>query len=341
MFSSGVLINGLGRIGRVLLRLLWEYDTDLFCCGIVEPNMDIGNMVYLISHDSIYGKFNGEVRVYSENEIIITNHKRKWIIPIFSTDNYISIVNDSLPPFCIIDSSGGVDQCDKAHDAYNKGVKYIIITNWHNGADFILTYGHNEEYFNPKVHHVISTGICDTTAILPTINNINRYIEGDALIVTTLHPWLSYQTLLDAPTSHVSNDYDYRMGRSATSSIIPRTTSLEKILRSLYADCFKDIIVKSYRIPTEIVASAQIVITFRNSLFNSINEVFSSSSTNYELSRECLVSRDYIGNKTAGIIDMTTAQLNPHSLVYSVWYDNEMGYANQIVRALHDILIMQ
>lgn len=209
-----ILINGFGRIGRAIFRLLWESDSDTLCCSaIVEPNISIKNLIYLLKYDTIYGKFDGEIRLLTERLIQIKDNRKTWNVAISNSSNYINYVDNSISPFIIIDSSGMDNSCEVARTAVDKGVKYVLITNWQKDADYILTYGYNHLDFNPRIHQVISTGICDSAAILPTIHHVEQFVNIMSIHIITLHPWLSYQNLLDAQTNHNTNDLDFRIGQ--------------------------------------------------------------------------------------------------------------------------------
>ena len=161
MGNNYLIINGFGRIGRAVFRLLWNHDVDIKCKYIFEPNMSVENLVYLLKYDSIYGKFEGKIDVLSDRMIKVNSKNKEWKINIITNQEYYNFNWNENANLLVVDSSGCKNSVSHAHRAIDNGINNIFITNWQDDADYILTFGYNEGAFNPTKHRIISMGICD------------------------------------------------------------------------------------------------------------------------------------------------------------------------------------
>ena len=228
----------------------------------------------------------------------------------------------------------------------NKKIQQILITNSAKDVDFTMVLGVNENDFNPIKHKLISSSICDATAIAPITKIINDVFPIDSGTVTTLHPWLSYQNLMDGASKSVAHPgeiyHHYALGRSAIGNIIPKPTSalgaVKRVIPSLDLDSFSSI---SFRTPTEIVGSADITfiskIQTNKRKILSLLESFQASQSFpiIKLSDEPLVSLDYLGEDHSVIVDKRWLNvINKKLIKIILWYDNEYGYSCNVLRQI-------
>ena len=189
-------INGLGRIGRHLFKMCID-DPLIDLVGINEINPDLNNWSYTLNYDSIYGQSKHKTAI--KNKKLICNNKSIFT----SMCRDISEVKwKDWGVQIIIDSSGVLENTLKASQLINKKyVEKIIFTNSPENVDFTMILGVNEKEYNQKKHHLISSSICDATAIAPVSKIIDSLYKIKLGYVTTLHPWLSYQNIMDGPSS--------------------------------------------------------------------------------------------------------------------------------------------
>jgi|LSQX01.2.fsa_nt_gb glyceraldehyde-3-phosphate dehydrogenase/erythrose-4-phosphate dehydrogenase len=159
-------INGLGRIGRCILRNLWERNA-FPCVHINELDPDIDNIAYLIKYDTVYGRFKGEV-INSSGYIILRDEIKEWTIRVSSNRCILDAPWEESETECVIVSSGVQENMDDARRLINRQLRNVIITNYCNTVDYHLVFGFNDSGFTEK-HRVISTDICDSIATLPVI----------------------------------------------------------------------------------------------------------------------------------------------------------------------------
>ena len=208
-----------------------------------------------------------------------------------------------------------------------------------------MVLGANEQEFDVDNHHVISTSICDATALAPILKVISKEYGIEYGYITTLHPWLNYQNLMDGPASSWSVPgeiyHHYALGRSAIGNMIPKPTS------AITATCHvlkkenitEDMIGSfSYRPPTAIVGSADITLKLKKNVkVDEVISVFEEIEKSQSLSIfhnnwEPLVSLDFKKTEYSAIIDHRWTDIIKGSLLKLVlWYDNEWGYAARVL----------
>ena len=332
-------INGFGRIGRAITRIILQSD-DCELVVINELDPDIKNLVYLLKHDSIYGRFHKEVTIDMENRSISFNGRKIKIYSISKTDE---IPWEDHDIDVLIDATGVNANVKASHHLIKRGVPKVIITHSPpiSDVDITLVMGANESHYNPKQHHVVSSSICDATAIAPLLFEINNIWGIDACFVTTLHPWLSYQNLLDGSVGSVSSPghfwKDYSIGRSSVLNLIPKDTTAAAAVIKVLPDLKGKLDAISFRVPTNIVSASDITIALNSKTSAAqINEHIKTLSQRgdnvFELQEDHLVSSDHLGTNKSVIVDANRTKVIDGRMVKMIaWYDNEWGYSYKTV----------
>lgn len=330
-------LNGFGRIGRAITRIvLKSADCQLNVINELDP--DFSNAAYLLNYDSIYGRFSEKVSVDEQRKALICNGR---VIPVYSSANTEHVPWEKHDIDILIDATGIKANVLTAHRLIERGVPKIVITHSPDEVDTTIILGVNENEYDPKKHHVISSSICDASAIAPVLFEINKLWEIENCFVTTLHPWLSYQNLLDGPVSSVSSPghfwKDYSLGRNSILSLIPKDTTAGTATIKVLPQLKGKLDAISFRVPTNIVSASDLTILAKNKTSaDEINSYFKKMSHEkediFELQEESLVSIDHRGTNKSAIIDAKrTKVLNEKMIKMVVWYDNEWGYSNRVV----------
>jgi len=326
-----ILINGFGRIGRIITRINLEKDIfDLV--AINDINGDVNNLLYLLKYDSTYGRLKARIETV-DGMLFINNKKVKYYNNQCSKE--IPLDSDNID--IIIDSSGQNIDTDTINYYSNK-IKHYIVTNEPGNAKTIIM-GVNEDKLVVNKDLYISSSICDSVAFVPIINQLLSEYGIVSGFLTTLHPWLGYQKLLDSSKIEELNDVDgYALGRAALSSVIPKSTSAIKASTKVLPEIRGKIESFSYRIPTATVSSAVLNVTLNNSIdVDKLNNLFINFTKKQKyqimyLNHENLVSIDYSGFNYSSIIDMKWNKvLNNNNVQIVYWYDNEWGYCCRVV----------
>lgn len=333
-------LNGLGRIGRHIFRMCID-DPLIELVGINELNPDLNNWAYTLNYDSIYGQAKYKSKV--KDKKIICNKES-----IFTSINkdIRNVPWEEWGTEIIIDSSGVLENTIKSRQIIsNSCTKKVIFTNSPDKIDFTMVLGVNQKEYNPDIHHLISSSICDATAIAPVSKIIDNLFKVNKGYVTTLHPWLSYQNLMDGPSSSWSVPgevyHHYALGRSAIGNMIPKPTSAMDAVFKVLPNMSKDIGSFSYRTPTEIIGSADLTLFVdKKTNKKEIIEAFKTfqNSQDYpilKITNSPLVSMDYIGEEYSAIVDTRWLDvINSQLIKIVLWYDNEYGYCCNVMNQL-------
>jgi glyceraldehyde 3-phosphate dehydrogenase len=338
MKQINIGINGFGRIGRAIYRIL-QNNSNLKVVAVNDIDPLIGNHAYLINYDTIYGQLSNKVKVNRQNNILISNSDK---VVFFSEQKIEDVPWDNSGVDVVIDSSGIYSNVEGAHRIINSIVKKVIIT--HSPKDSIdqtIIIAANEKKYSKNKHHVISSSICDANACAPILKLLDEHFGIEDGFVTTLHPWLGYQNLVDGSLKSVSSPghywKDFALGRASQDSLIPKKTTLMPAIKMALPGMKQDINAMSFRVPTAIVSASDMTLTLRKNinekdLLEKFNELAICYPEVVLLNEESLVSIDFKGISQSCVIDLRWLNiygLNKLKLV--IWYDNEWGYANRVI----------
>ncbi len=313
-------INGLGRIGRAILRIN-HFRGDVFDLVVVNDiNPDTNNMQYLINYDTVYGKFDGvdleDINVYHKQHI----EDVPW------HSHQCDLV---------------IDSCGVSNKQYHLvTTDHIIFTHDNEDGANTVIFGVNEDKVR-KDCFAYSGSICDTVALAPILKEIERTHKIESGFLTTLHPWLSYQNLTDGPSKSWSIPGDifshYALGRSSAQNIIPKSTSAVTAADRVLPGTSDKIHSFSYRVPTPVVCGATLNLKLsdridRDEVVNRFEQAEATQKYHvFQNSVEPLTSTDYTGNTASVIIDHRWTLVSKDNLRLCYWYDNEWGYSSRIV----------
>ncbi len=341
-------INGFGRIGRAIFRN--NLNKGFFeVVAINDINPDIHNIAYTLNYDTLYDRLPENYRVEGQylmspdgNEKIRITHERS-----------IAAVNwAELGVDFVIDSSGVLQNVLDAQKLIEGNqVKKVFVTHAPKQVDFTMVLGANEHLLDLNKHHVISTSICDATAIAPVTKAVHEAFGFDYAYGTTLHPWLNYQNLMDGPASSWSVPgeiyHHFALGRSAIGNMIPKpTTAITATCNVLSSygiteDIFGSF---SYRTPTAIVGSADLTFQLKKDIdTKEVLALFEGMEQEQHWpivhnNWEPLVSLDFKKADFAAVIDHRwTNVVGKRMLKLVLWYDNEWGYAARVLDQVNHV----
>lgn len=331
-----VLINGLGRIGRAIARNNLESDVfDLVAINDINP--DNKNIAYLLKYDSSFGTLKNHIS--SDADGIMIDGKKIRV----SHEHEIGDV-DLSDIDIVVESSGVKSNVLQIEDMANKStVEQFVISNADSQKAQNVIFGVNENVIKDRTAKIISASTCDAIALAPVYRVLENYFGIESGFLTTLHPWVSYQNLLDGSAKSQSLPDDvyssYALGRASVMSLIPKSTSAVLVLSKLFPDAIEKLRCFSYRTPTSLVSSAVLsAVIKRNVSREEIIAVFKAEEKKqkwnvFHTTDLPLTSVDYIGNEFSVVIDTRWIQtINDGKHIEVVyWYDNEWGYSSRIV----------
>jgi glyceraldehyde 3-phosphate dehydrogenase len=242
----------------------------------------------------------------------------------------------------VIDATGIHDNVLGAQEVVRRGVSKVVVTHSPPEVDHTVVFGANEHTYQPDRHHVVSSSICDAVAVAPVLKQIKDAIGIESGFLTTLHPWLAYQNLLDGPSvswaapGAIYNHY--AIGRSSPGSLIPKPTSAIEATQRVLPEINGSMQCMSFRIPTQTVGAANLYLTLkRATTIQEVRVLFEAFEAGQRWSiirnnHEPLVSVDFAGTEYSAVVDHRWSSLADERHLYLVlWYDNEWGYSNRVV----------
>ena len=326
-----LFINGFGRIGRAITKLNMKYQKfDLVQINDINPNCE--NLTYLLNYDSTYGRL-PEPATSLGNEMSIGGHVVK--VSSFSDLNEISWAELDID--VLIDASGVSKNVLVAKDLTRKGaLKKVVVTHSSDDVDREVILGVNTDALT-KEDSVVSSSICDANAIAHPLKWIESAFGISGGAVTTLHPWLSYQNLVDGPSISQSNPgvvwSDFALGRAAGESLIPKNTTALTATEKIIPAIAGKLLSFSYRIPTRTVASSDLTLHLESSVTTKQFEQFLNDqclqSDYVRANYESLVSVDYEQDEASAILDLQWVKAMNNTVKLILWYDNEWAYSTR------------
>jgi glyceraldehyde 3-phosphate dehydrogenase len=328
-----VLLNGVGRIGKAILRIALEKQS-FEIIAINELNQNLENIAYSINYDSTYGRLNDKFEVSGSS---IKNTQTEIKILNYSSLNEIDY--DSLDIDIVIDASGAkVDM----NTLKSLSPKLFFLTHPNKNVDINIILGVNETNIDINMHKVISTSSCNATALLPILKLIDDNYEIKCGDIATIHPLLNHQKTLDSQCVGSTNrevDCSFEFGRSSTQNIIPSKTTTIDACSFVKSNINHDLLSSnSFRVPTSVVGAINVTL-FTSKKIN--KDSFIKLCKDYKDRQlykiiynnfDPLVSGDFQKCEYTTIIDHRYTQvINNNMIKLVLWYDNEWGYASKVV----------
>ena len=319
-----IAINGVGRIGKLILKLLITNNLNLKYVN--ELNGDIYSLLHSLEFDSIHGKWLADFEA-KDNDLFINGKKIK-------TSFHNNIETLILKDIDILIDCTGVNKSSKVLEKYfHAGVKKVIVSAPIDETNIAnIVYGVNQFAYDPSKHRIITAASCTTNCIAPIIKVLHENIGIKHGSISTIHNLTNSQTLVDIP--HVN----LRRGRSAINNLIPTTTGSAKAISFIYPELKGKLNGHAIRVPILNSSLTDCVFEMNsNTSVHEINNLFEKASQGplkgilgYE--ERPLVSSDYLNDPRSSIIDaLSTMVINDTQVKVYAWYDNEWGYANRLV----------
>ena len=326
-------INGMGRIGRMIIRSIIENNLKNIEINHINNRTNSETCSALLKHDSIHGKFNAEID-FDEKNIIINKNKIT-----FSQETELSKINWKKHDVdYVFECTGKFNSKDKLLPHINNGAKKVIVSAPCKNADKTIVFGVNETTLE-KDDRIISAASCTTNCLAPVAHVLNENFEIEKGFMTTIHSFTSDQRILD--NSHK----DPRRARSASQSIVPTSTGASKAIGEIIPTLKGKLEGIAMRVPTPNVSLVELVFCSKKDLsiekINSAFQNFSQKNKILQITEEKLVSIDFNHNPASSIVDASLTNVVGKNMgKISAWYDNEWGFSNRmcdIAAYLHKI----
>ena len=321
--ATRIGINGFGRIGRQVLKVMKENYPDDF--DVVAFN-DLGNletMAHLFRYDSNYGAYQGSVEV-KEDGLVIEGD----FIKALSQPNPDALPWKDMGVEIVIEGTGIFRAREDAAKHLKAGAKKVIITAPAKGPDLTIVLGVNQGDYDPAKHHIISNASCTTNCLAPAVKVVQEAFGITKGLMTTIHSYTSGQRILDLPHK------DLRRARAAALNIIPTTTGAARALALVIPELEGKFDGFSMRVPTPTVSVVDFVASLESpATTEALHQAFRNAADGpmkgiLGFSEEPLVSIDYKMDPRSSIVDAQfTFVLDEDMVKVVAWYDNEWGYS--------------
>lgn len=328
-------INGFGRIGRVVFRILCERADEFEICGINLRNADLDYMVYLIKYDSIFGNFPGEIEA-TDGGLLVNGKK----ITVFSCSDIKDIPWRDCGAEYVIESTGAFLTKDTAGQHLLGGAKKVIVTAPAKDDMPTFVMGVNQNTFTPDMD-IVSNASCTTNCLAPMAKVLNDTFGIEEGLVSTIHSATSKQKPVDARAGR-----DWRTGRSVFNNIIPSTTGAAKACGLVIPELQGKLTGMSFRVPVNDVSIVDMTVSLKTpTTYDAICKAMKDASEGaykgiIDYLEDEVVSSDLRGHKETCIFDAKEGiMLNDHFVKLLAWYDNEWGYSSKVVdlvKYVHD-----
>ncbi len=323
-----VAINGFGRIGRLVFRIM-EEDPEFEVVAINDLT-DAEQLAYLLKYDTNHRNYRVNDISFEGNEIIVGNRR----IKVFAEMDPANLPWAELGIDEVFECTGHFTKKEAAMAHITAGAKKVIISAPAKGDLKTIVYNVNEDILD-GTEQIISAASCTTNCLAPVAKVINDEFKIVKGYMTTVHAYTNDQTILDV--AH-KKGIKARRGRAGAMNIVPSSTGAASALGLVIPDLAGKLDGSALRVPTPTGSVVDLTLELgRNTTVEEINNVI-KSHTNETLgfTMDPIVSTDIIGSHLGGLVDgllTNVLEVDGKQLVKVVaWYDNEMGYSSQMVR---------
>jgi glyceraldehyde 3-phosphate dehydrogenase len=326
MSKIKVGINGMGRIGRTVLREFFNRNESEFEIVAVNNPGKVDQYVHLLRYDSVHGSFKGDIKF--DGDLLNINGKS---IKFYGLKDPSEIPWSDLGVQLVIDATGIFKDKEGLGKHIKGTVKKVIMCAPGKGLDATFVMGVNHHLYDASKHHIVSNASCTTNCLAPIVKVLNDKFGIENGFMTTVHSYTSDQMLLDGSHS------DPRRARAAAMSIVPTTTGAAKTVGEIIPELKGKLDGYSFRVPTPNVSLTDFVVNLKkaatkeeiNSALKEASEGSLKGILRYETDE--LVSVDFMGMRHSSCLDATLTNVIGNTAKIVSWYDNEAGFSNRVL----------
>ncbi|MEP6982666.1 MAG: type I glyceraldehyde-3-phosphate dehydrogenase [Sphingomicrobium sp.] len=322
-----VAINGFGRIGRLVARAILERPD----CGLelvsVNDLADAKANAWLFKHDSVHGKFPGDVK--AEGDAIVVNGKQ---IQVTAERDPAKLPHAANGVEIALECTGFFTDRESAQKHIEAGARKVLISAPAKGVDLTVVYGVNDDKLTPE-HRIVSNASCTTNCLAPVAKVLNDALGIERGLMTTIHAYTNDQKILDQIHP------DLRRARAAAMSMIPTTTGAARAVGEVLPELKGKLDGSAIRVPVPDVSLIDLTFTpKRDTSRDDVNQILKAASQTPRLKGildyidEPLVSIDLMHTSASSTVDsLETAVIEGKLVRVLSWYDNEWGFSNRMV----------
>ncbi len=326
-----IAINGFGRIGRGVLRVLLERDIDLEMIAVND--LTNGEMLaHLLEWDSVYGRLRRKIS-FADGELHVDDLR----IKVFAEPDPAKLPWGELGIDVVLESTGRFTDAKDARRHIEAGAKRVLVSAPATNADLTVVRGVNDDLFDPEVHQIVSNASCTTNAFAPLAKVLDDLAGIEQGFMTTVHAYTQDQNLIDGPHR------DPRRARAAALNIVPTSTGAAKAIGLVLPKLDGKLSGTSMRVPVPVGSIVELnAAVSREVTREEVLEAYRVAAAGelqgiLEFSDEPLVSSDIVGNSHSSIFDSDLTEVLGKHVKVTSWYDNEWGFSNRAAEMLEKL----
>ena len=324
--ATKIAINGFGRIGRNVLRVLEDQGQDLEVVAINDLT-DPAALVNLTKYDSVLGRFPASVSL--DDDHLVVGSRR---IRLLSDRDPANLPWSELDVDVVIEATGFFTTKEAASKHLSAGAKKVMISAPARGVDATFVLGINEDTYDPAHHTVVSNASCTTNCLAPLVKVLNDefgIVEG---LMTTIHSYTGDQRLHDAPHA------DPRRARAAGVNMVPTSTGAAAAIGAVIPEVAGRLDGFAVRVPTITGSGTDLTVTITKDGVGAedVNAAFRKAAQGHmsgvlAYNEDPIVSTDIVGDPHGSIFDAPLTKVIGNTVKVFAWYDNEYGYSSRLV----------
>ncbi len=327
--STKIAINGFGRIGRCVVRVLAERGIKDLELVAINDLTDAKTLAHLYNYDTVHGRAKQRATAI-EGAIDFAGKKAK----ILAERDPAKLPWKELGVDIVFECTGLFTDKEQCMMHMNAGAKKVLISAPAKNHDLTIVLGVNHELYDASKHHILSNGSCTTNCLAPIAKVLNDNFVIKQGLMTTIHSYTNDQAVLDIP----HRKGDLRRARAAAMNMIPSSTGAAKALAEVIPALKGKFDGQAVRVPTMDVSIVDLTFETEKAITKETIHAAMKAAADGPLkgilgyTEEQLVSSDYIGDPRSSIFDATVTQVmgDKFAKVFS-WYDNEWGFSNRMV----------
>jgi glyceraldehyde 3-phosphate dehydrogenase len=325
-----IAINGMGRIGRLLCKLLTSTTHDIVA---VNDPMSAKNLAYLLKYDSVYGTEFGKSNEVEEAERGIRINRK--LIDVYQETEPLRIPWHRHSPDVVIECSGRFNSRESLRQHIEAGAGKVLLSTTGDLDIPVVIRGFND--VNLPHDNILASGGCMTNCTVPVLHILNTHYGIESVHIGVTHSYTSRQSLTDAAA------VDFRRGRAAGTSIIPVNNDLSKALEMFFPVIAGKVTTSSTRVPVECGAFVDFCAVLKTAPaveeMNGMFDAYAGGEMNgiLEVTRDPVVSRDILRNPHSAVVDATLTKATGTHVKVSAWFDDQFAFVNRLVEILEMI----
>ena len=318
-----VAINGFGRIGRCVARIIDQRD-DVELVAVNDTS-SVDMLEYLVKHDTVHGTFDGEVKVV-DGYLNMGSVKAK----LFSTRDVNELNFSDFGAEVVLECTGAFLTQEKAQAYLDNGAKKVVMSAPAKDDTATFVLGVNEDEY--KGESIVSNASCTTNCLGPVAKIIDDAFGIEKGLMTTIHSYTNDQNILD-----VKHSKDKRRARAGAANMIPTTTGAAKAMRLVMPQLDGKLHGQSVRVPTPNVSMVDLnIVVKKDTTKEELNALFEAKAIELPgivaVDNDMMVSSDLVGNTNSTIIASDLTQVVAGNMIkVMTWYDNEWGYSSRLI----------